>query len=66
MVEKCGKSGCDRESAHTLRFTDLLRADVDADQPIRLCEEHTREVKQFNDTDVRSVKQWLEINGEPS
>ncbi len=60
-MPKCGKRGCAREAANTLRFTDLIRTDVDSDYPVALCEEHTQEVKQFQETDAKAVKQWLEM-----
>lgn len=61
MPKKCGKRGCEREAANTLRFPDPIRIDLDSDHPGMLCEEHTQEVKQFPETDAKVVKQWLEM-----
>jgi hypothetical protein len=62
MPEKCGKRGCEREAVNTLRFTDPYRQNLDSDYPVRLCEEHTDEVKQFQETDDKAVKEWLEMD----
>lgn len=60
MATKCGKRGCGKEALNTLRFTDLVRTDLDTDHPVVLCEGHTREAQKFEETDVAGVKKWLE------
>lgn len=60
MTVKCEKQGCIKEAVNTLRFTDVYRTDVDTDHPVRLCEEHSEQVKRFSPTDVAGVKKWLD------
>jgi hypothetical protein len=59
MATKCEKRGCEQEALNTLRFTDLVYRNVDADYPVVLCKEHTRQVRRFDKSDVGGVKKWL-------
>jgi hypothetical protein len=59
MATKCEKRGCEKEALNTLRFTDLVYRNVDTDYPVVLCEEHTKQVRRFEKTDVGAVKKWL-------
>jgi len=61
MATKCEKRGCEKEALNTLRFTDYVYRNVDTDYPVVLCEEHTKEVQKFEETDVAGVKKWLNI-----
>ena len=59
MTTKCEKKGCEKEALNTLRFTDLVHKYLDTEYPVALCEEHTKEVQRFAETDVAGVKKWL-------
>ena len=59
MAKKCEKRGCDKEALNTVRFTDLVHRNVDTDYPVVLCEEHTTEANEFDDTEIDGVKKWL-------
>jgi hypothetical protein len=59
MPPQCNKNGCKNEAANKLRFVDPYRKDIDTDDPIALCEEHTKEAKRFPKTDVEAIKRWL-------
>jgi hypothetical protein len=57
------KKGCEREAVNTLRFPDFVHADLDAELPVDLCEEHTKEVQKFpKTTEGAAVKKWLETD----
>jgi len=59
MATKCEKRGCEKEALNTLRFHDLIHIDVDTDNPVVLCGEHTMEVDKFAKADIAAVKRWL-------
>jgi hypothetical protein len=59
MAAKCEKLGCEREARNTVRYTDLVHTDLDADYPVVLCEEHTNEARTFEKTDDLGLKKWL-------
>jgi hypothetical protein len=61
MATKCEKRGCEKEAANTVIFPDPFHRDVDTEYPVVLCEEHTKEVHKFEETDVAGVKKWLNI-----
>ena len=59
MAPQCEKNGCEKEAVNKLRFTDPYRKDIDTDDPVALCGDHTGEAKRFSETDVGAVKRWL-------
>ena len=60
---KCEKKGCEREAVNTLRFPDFVREHLDAERPVGLCEEHTKEVQTFPATkEGVAVKEWLDTD----
>jgi hypothetical protein len=59
MATKCGKRGCEKEAINTLRFHYPFHINVDSDYPVVLCEEHTTEANEFDDTEIDGVKKWL-------
>jgi hypothetical protein len=59
MEAKCGKSGCEKAAVNQVRFTSMIHTNIHNDEPVGLCEEHTKEVKQFPAEDAGQVKKWL-------
>jgi hypothetical protein len=60
---KCEKKGCEREAVNTLRFPVFVNEDLDAERPVGLCEEHTKEVQIFpKTTEGVAVKEWLKTD----
>jgi len=59
MATKCEKRGCKKEAINTLRFTNYVHRNVDTEYPVVLCEEHTKMVREFEETDVSGVRTWL-------
>jgi hypothetical protein len=59
MATKCEKRGCEKEAANKLRFANYVHRNLDTEYPVVLCEEHTKEVQEFEETDVAGVKKWL-------
>ena len=55
---RCGKLGCERKAAKTLRFTDMFQR-VTPDESVHLCDQHSLEVQKFDPSDVAGVQAWL-------
>ena len=62
MTNKCGKAGCDKDGVKRVEFKDLMHPDVNREYPIALCDQHVNELEaqRFEETDVASVKRWLQ------
>jgi len=59
MATACEKKRCEKEAVNKLRFTDYVQKDLDTEYPVALCEEHTKEAQEFEETDVAGIRTWL-------
>jgi len=58
MAQKCEINGCEREAVHTGVVFQAVR-NIDAEKPLRLCEEHAKKLPRCPETDVDAAKKWL-------